>query len=128
MYEKVKRVDERNDEIFNNIESAAFVVCLDDGSPQDASERCNQFFLGDPSNRWSDKNLQFIVCENGVSAFIGEHAMLDGMSTRQFNRYITQAILDHQNEDGNISPGGGIVHELIFEISPTIETHIGQIQ
>ena len=113
------------------IESAAFVVCLDDGKPSNASERCNQFFLGDPSNRWSDKNLQIVVCENGISAFVGEHAMLDGMSVRQFNRFITHAILDHKADEvaGEASlDGENLAQEIFFVTDPVIEIRISDIQ
>lgn len=124
-------IDRVNSEVLSTIESAAFVVCLDDGKPSNASERCNQFFLGDPSNRWSDKNLQFVVCENGVSAFVGEHAMLDGMSVRQFNRLITRAILDHKADEvaGEASlDGENLVQELFFATDPIIEVRVSQIQ
>lgn len=107
------------------------MVCLDDGNPSNASERCNQFFLGDPSNRWSDKNLQFVVCENGISAFVGEHAMLDGMSVRQFNRSTTRAILDHEADEvaGEASlDAEDLVQELFFVTDPIIEVRISQIQ
>lgn len=107
------------------------MVCLDDGKPSNASERCNQFFLGDPSNRWSDKNLQFVVCENGVSAFVGEHAMLDGMSVRQFNKFITHAILDHNSDE---MAGEAFLYsenfsqEISFVTDPIIEDRISHIQ
>ena len=120
-----------NYEVLSIIESAAFVVCLDDGRPSNASERSNQFFLGDPSNRWSDKSLQFVVCENGVSAFIGEHAMLDGMSVRQFNRFITDAILDQQANEtvsGTSLTGENLAQEISFVIDPRIEARISHIQ
>lgn len=113
------------------IESAAFVVCLDDGKPSNASERCNQFFLGDPSNRWSDKTLQFVVCENGVSAFVGEHAMLDGMSVRRFNISITRAIMHHKAEEvtGEASLDGvELVQELSFVTDPVLKVRVSQIQ
>lgn len=129
--EHLKLVDGINIEVLSIIESAAFVVCLDDGNPSSASERCNKFFLGGPSNRWSDKNLQFVVCENGVSAFVGEHAMLDGMSVRQFNRFITRAILDYKADevaDEAFLDGQHLVQELSFVTDPIIETRITHIQ
>lgn len=79
-----------------SIERAAFVVCLDDGSPCSSTERCNQFLLGNPANRWADKALQFVVCENGMSGYVCEHSKLDGASLKQSNEYITNAILAHK--------------------------------
>ena len=113
------------------IETASFVVCLDDGKPGDASERCNNFFLGDPSNRWSDKTLQFIVCENGISAFIGEHAMLDGMNARQINRHITHAIQRHTSSasDQTIAlDHHDLVKELDFSLDLKLKDRIVRIR
>lgn len=105
------------------------MVCLDDGNPSNASERCNQFFLGDPSNRWSDKTLQFVVCENGVSAFVGEHATLDGMSVRQFNRFVTRAISDHGADADKASlDGEHLVQELHLVIDSIVEARITHVQ
>lgn len=126
-----KSIDPSNGESLATIEAAAFLICFDDGRPSNASERCNQFLLGKPSNRWSDKTLQFVVCQNGASAFIGEHAMLDGMSVRQFNRAITRAILAHQADDtisGASAVGDEIVRELSFVIDETISASIHSIQ
>lgn len=78
------------------IEKASFVICLDDGIPSTPSERCNQLFLGNPANRWADKTVQYVVFENGISGFIGEHARIDGMGARPMVRQITDAIARHR--------------------------------
>ncbi|KAL8653880.1 MAG: hypothetical protein Q9226_003662 [Calogaya cf. arnoldii] len=127
----LQALHDQNAMVLEIIDSAAFVICLDDGQPTTASERVNQFFLGRPSNRWSDKTLQFVVCENGVSAFVGEHAMLDGMSVRQFNSFITQAILDHEVEPDIREPtpmDQGRVQELTFVTDTLIKNRISQIE
>ncbi|KAL8705707.1 MAG: hypothetical protein Q9201_001182 [Fulgogasparrea decipioides] len=85
----------RNADTIQIVEAAAFVICLSDAAPETPSERCNTFFLGKPNNRWSDKNLQFVVCANGSSALIGEHSMLDGLSVRKLQQAVTAAILDN---------------------------------
>lgn len=57
------------------VESALFVVCLDDAEPADVGELCANFLcggyrlehgiqVGTCTNRWYDK-LQIIVCSNG---------------------------------------------------------------
>ena len=91
----LKLLDAANTDLLCMIEAAAFVLCLDAGSPVDPSQRSNQFLLGEPSNRWSDKSLQFVVYENGVSGYIYEHTMLDVASVRQINRCIIDAIAVH---------------------------------
>ncbi|KAL8786443.1 MAG: hypothetical protein Q9213_002759 [Squamulea squamosa] len=124
-------VHEVNKATMNEIETAAFVICFDDAEPTNASERCNQFFLGDPANRWSDKTLQFIVCKNGVSAFVCEHAMLDGMNGRQLNRFLTRAIQAHQaseSESPSLPKSKDLVEELAVVIDSTVKNHIAHIQ
>ncbi|KAF2667484.1 carnitine O-acetyltransferas-like protein [Microthyrium microscopicum] len=67
------------------IESASFVICLDDASPITLEERAHQYWHGDGSNRWFDKPLQFIINDNGTAGFLGEHSMMDGTPTNRLN-------------------------------------------
>eukprot|EP01119_Soliformovum_irregulare_P016197 TRINITY_DN4658_c0_g1_i1.p1 TRINITY_DN4658_c0_g1~~TRINITY_DN4658_c0_g1_i1.p1 ORF type:complete len:337 (-),score=84.37 TRINITY_DN4658_c0_g1_i1:6-1016(-) len=60
------------------IESAAFVVVLDDTSPQHIDDIARRFLHGD-GQLYFDKSFQIIVCKNGVSGFNGEHSKLDGL-------------------------------------------------
>ena len=93
----IQAISTENSALLKLIEASAFIVCLDDASPQTPSQRCNQFLLGDPGNRWSDKSLQFVVCDNGVSGYICEHSMLDALSSKQINHSVTQAIIEHEH-------------------------------
>ena len=77
----------------NVIDAAAFAVCLDDGSLSNASERANQFLLGDISNRWSDKILQFVSYQNGASVYLCEQAVVNSRIVKQLNAAIKSAIL-----------------------------------
>lgn len=144
----VESTNPTNKVLLHTIEAAAFVVCLDDGAPSTPTERCNQFLLGDPSNRWSDKSLQFVVCENGVSGFICEHSMLDAASLRLLNKHVTKAILNHQTEalpndthtnrdgqtpkhyplNGATRSPGTLAEEHTFTTNTAIEGHIDLIQ
>lgn len=54
------------------IEASAFAVCLDDNAPTDHLSQTRGLLHGDGMNRWYDKNLEFIVCENGKAGFMGE--------------------------------------------------------
>lgn len=124
------------------LEKAVVVICLDDGSPTTPSERCNQFFLGDPSNRWSDKTFQFVVCENGTSAFIGEHSMLDGLSIRRLNQFLTEAIfsdggsiqgIDDRASDCNKQKwvshdAPNLATEYTISLNPTYEARVNSIR
>ncbi|OCK83508.1 acyltransferase ChoActase/COT/CPT [Lepidopterella palustris CBS 459.81] len=86
------RVSDVNKSALEAIESASFVVCLDDASPITLEERANQYWHGDGSNRWFDKPLQFIINDNGTSGFMGEHSMMDGTPTHRLNDHVNMLI------------------------------------
>lgn len=69
----------RNRQALHAIESAAFVLCLDDARPSTLAEIGKGLLHGDGRNRWFDKSLQLIVFANGKAGLLGEHAMMDGM-------------------------------------------------
>ena len=83
------------------IESASFLVCLDNASPVTLEERAHSYWHGDGSNRWYDKPLQFIINDNGTAGFMGEHSMMDGTPTHRLcdtvNAYIVNNRLDFDN-------------------------------
>ena len=113
-----------NHKAIQMVEAAAFVICLDDGSPSTPSERCNQFFLGSPTNRWADKSVQYVVCENGVSAFIGEHARIDGMGARHLVRHVAEAITRHEPTQVTTSLNGSANGSIMYRPKrlPSIES------
>ena len=93
---RVKALNDANRELIDMIEASAFIVCLDDGLPSTPTERSNHFLWGDVRNRWNDKPLQFAVCENGVSAYVCEHALVDGTTLRKLSNPIKQAIKQYE--------------------------------
>ena len=118
--------------MLHTIDGAAFVVCLDDESPESANERANQFLLGGPSNRWGDKSLQVVVCHNGSTALINEHSMLDGDTLIQLIDRIRQAIKeDSPNhidaEVQNKQAIGESVKEIIFQLQPEVLSQIDNV-
>lgn len=70
--------NEPNQKALDDIQSASFVVCLDDAAPSSLNERARQYFLGSPSNRWYDKPVNFIICDSGAMGYYGEHSLIDG--------------------------------------------------
>lgn len=131
LQENLKSLSPKNKELIEMIHAAAFIMCLDDGSPATATERCNQFLLGNSSNRWSDKSLQFVVCENGVSGYICEHSMLDAASLKQINRFITRAIVEHTvdtHKDGQVNGHAESISEHTFRTNISILDHIDRLQ
>lgn len=129
--EVVKGAGKDNTTTLEAIEASTFVLCLDDESPETPTERCNQFLYGDPSNRWADKPLQFVVTANGASAFICEHTMLDAASMMRINKLMTNAILDYKPEPTSSEvpvkePTSALQEELTFHTTPELESNISR--
>lgn len=89
-----------NKAALETVESASFVVCLDDAAPVTLEERAHAYWHGDGQNRWYDKPLQFIVNDNGTSGFMGEHSMMDGTPTHRLNDYVCGAIFNNKVDLG----------------------------
>ncbi|KAJ5133295.1 hypothetical protein N7448_001675 [Penicillium atrosanguineum] len=93
--------DPANEQILMEIESAGFVICLDDAKPVTLEERARQYWHGDGANRWFDKPLQFIINDNGTAGFMGEHSMMDGTPTHRLSDYVNDVIF---NKKIDLSP------------------------
>ncbi|KAI3624896.1 YAT1 [Malassezia furfur] len=76
------------------IDSALFVLCLDDDAPADVTDLTNNMLcgtyrlhdgrqVGTCLNRWYDK-LQIIVCKNGAAGVNFEHSSADGHTVLRF--------------------------------------------
>lgn len=83
------------------IESASFVVCLDEAAPVTLEERAQNYLWGDGQNRWYDKPIQFIINDNGTSGFMGEHSMMDGTPTHRLNDYVCDVIANNKIDFGS---------------------------
>jgi carnitine O-acetyltransferase len=94
--EVLLRAHPSNGQVLQTIESAGFVVCLDDAAPVTLDERAHQYWHGDGSNRWFDKPCQFIINDNGTSGFLGEHSMMDGTPTHRLNDYVNEVIFKNK--------------------------------
>ncbi|KFA49495.1 hypothetical protein S40293_02901 [Stachybotrys chartarum IBT 40293] len=116
----------KNKAILEAIESASFIVCLDDASPVTLEERAHQYWHGDGLNRWFDKPLQFIVNENGTSGFMGEHSMMDGTPTHRLNDYVNDQIFNNRLDfsNPNIRPDLAAPELLTFDITKPLEVEI----
>ena len=114
------------------MDAAAFVICLDDGSPANGPERVRQYLLGDGFNRWNDKCLQFIVCTNGASANLVEHTMIDGLTIQEMNDKIREAIESHEPALTNAAKshveGEVALDEYVLTTTPGIASHISVLR
>ncbi|PQE27778.1 polyketide synthase protein [Rutstroemia sp. NJR-2017a BVV2] len=114
------------------IEASAFVVCLDDGRPTTSTERSQHFLQGDPSNRWFNKSLQFVVLENGVSGHICSLPLAMANTIKQMNAFVTKTILDYkQVSAGDFSSTNAAenasLDELSFLADEAISTRVSKV-
>ena len=116
----------RNKAFVEAIESASFVVCLDDASPVTLEERARQYWHGDGANRWFDKPLQFIINDNGTSGFMGEHSMMDGTPTHRLNDYINDLMFGNKLDYSNPSVRSNLPdpQPLRIDITPKVQADI----
>ncbi|KAI8872736.1 acyltransferase ChoActase/COT/CPT, partial [Ramicandelaber brevisporus] len=63
------------------LESAVFMLCLDEASPESREEFSRACWHGDGKNRYFDKCFQLIVFKNGRAGFNGEHSLTDGTTS-----------------------------------------------
>ena len=110
-----------NVKAIKEIESASFVVCLDDASPVTLEERAHQYWHGDGANRWFDKPLQFIINDNGTSGFMGEHSMMDGTPTHRLNDYVNEMIFNNKLDFSDPSVRSNISEPTLIKFKVTKE-------
>lgn len=83
-----------NAECLNIVDTALYVLCLDDTEPSTTAELCANMLCGTSevskgvqvgtcTNRWYDK-LQIIVCKNGSAGINFEHTGVDGHTVLRF--------------------------------------------
>ncbi|KAH7032672.1 uncharacterized protein B0I36DRAFT_286783 [Microdochium trichocladiopsis] len=122
-----------NAEYLSTIESACFVLCLDDGAPESDAEQVRQAWFGNGFNRWSDKTTQLVVAANGKSTVILEHAMLDGMTAWRFSEWIQKAINEGSAEAQKLTQDANDsdevarpidLHEVAFKSTEEIDTQM----
>jgi carnitine O-acetyltransferase len=91
---KILKTNEYNAKCLEIIDSALFVVCMDDAEPEDAGQLSNNMLCGTYqlingiqrgtcTNRWYDK-LQIIVCKNGAAGINFEHTGVDGHTVLRY--------------------------------------------
>ncbi|KAI8331965.1 acyltransferase ChoActase/COT/CPT [Choanephora cucurbitarum] len=114
-----------NKQIMDKIETASFVVCLDDLTPNTRDEFCRANWHGDGRNRFFDKPLQFIVFENGKAGFMGEHSCMDGTATCRLNEFICDGLaknlINHGSDQVRALPKP---NEITFVLNKQIEDAI----
>jgi carnitine O-acetyltransferase len=113
-----------------DIESASFVVCLDNSNPITLEERAHTYWHGDGANRWYDKPLQFIVNDNGTAGFMGEHSMMDGTPTHRLCDTVNALIVHNKLDFDNPSIRSSLPPptSVRFDTSPEVLEDISSAQ
>ncbi|RDB23658.1 Carnitine O-acetyltransferase, mitochondrial [Hypsizygus marmoreus] len=124
-----------NASIVEAIQSAAFVINLDDSSPTTPVQHSRTLWHGDVRNgvpvglrnRWVDKPVEFIVFDNAVAGILGEHSVMDGTPTVRLCDDVLDMLHDPAFDHGapSASPFPTPV-PLDWEITPTITNAIAQ--
>ncbi|KAF2472973.1 acyltransferase ChoActase/COT/CPT [Lindgomyces ingoldianus] len=130
VYPRLKAASGMNAASVEAIESASFLICLDDASPITLEERARQYWHGDGSNRWYDKPLQFIINDNGTSGFMGEHSLMDGTPTHRLNDHANMLIFSNALpfDDPTIRSNLPNPTPLRFTITPELQKDIDAAQ
>ena len=110
------------------IDSACFLVCLDDICPSTPEERIRNFMLDRGINRWHDKSLQFLVAKNASAAFIADHTKLDGGSVHQVLDSVKKAILAHRPDPSLHTNAKLAFQEVKFEIDMELQKEISRMR
>ncbi|XP_069815587.1 peroxisomal carnitine O-octanoyltransferase [Dendropsophus ebraccatus] len=89
-------LDPKNLSHLERIQSALFVVSIDEdcpqGSPEDYSQITRAALAGDPTVRWGDKSYNFLIWRSGVFGSTCDHAPYDAMVLVALCDYIDQNI------------------------------------
>jgi carnitine O-palmitoyltransferase 2 len=67
-----------------DIDSAMFMLVLDEASPETEEDLFKTMLTGDARNRWFDKSFSLIFCANGRHSLNFEHAWGDGVAVLRY--------------------------------------------
>ncbi|GBG24765.1 Carnitine O-acetyltransferase, mitochondrial [Hondaea fermentalgiana] len=99
------------------IESSILCVNLEDWSPTTREETGLSLLAGNGRNRFWDKSMQFVFFENGKGGYVGEHAMMDGMTTTRLVNYCLDKVFADPPE---VVSGANFSNSLLPEPEPVL--------
>ena len=110
------------EEFLDALQRTILCLCLDDTSPSTKEQCSRTLWHGDGKNRFFDKSVQFVVCENGVSGMIGEHSMMDGAATLNMVNWVFDYLTEHESSMFDSVDGTKSSHLTPTEIRPPISS------
>ncbi|XP_052287068.1 carnitine O-palmitoyltransferase 2, mitochondrial-like isoform X2 [Dreissena polymorpha] len=110
------------------VDSALFVLALDDHSPDTPNAVSRNFLHGDGTNRWFDKSFTLILTKDGKTAVNFEHSWGDGVAVlRYFNEVwketTTKPFVHPDTVPANVH-SERIVQKLEFAMDPKLKEYI----
>jgi carnitine O-acetyltransferase len=124
-----------NARILHDINSAAFIISLDESMPGNFVHNSRALWHGDVvnglprglRNRWSDKPVNFVVFDDSKAGVIGEHSVMDGTPTVRLCDDVLDLTYDPKFDHGApASPDTPVPQPLDFEISLATKSSIEQ--
>ncbi|ORX68228.1 choline/Carnitine O-acyltransferase, partial [Linderina pennispora] len=121
-YKLLLAASPKNAQTLETLQSSAFTVCLDDSRPVTREEYHRVYWHGNGRNRWFDKSLQFIVCDNGKAGSLAEHSSMDGTPTCRLSDYILDQTLNNKVDLGSsaVRPDLPAAEPLVFVTPPNV--------
>ncbi|KAM0290527.1 hypothetical protein ACHAO9_004885 [Fusarium lateritium] len=119
-----------NVDYLHTIDSAMFVLCLDSGSPETPDEIARHGYIGNGTNRWFDKVLQFYVSTNGRSGMLTEHGILDGTTATRLLDWISNDIDAYRSGSNGQSASVSKIEleEVSLQMPTDIEEHTAALR
>lgn len=115
----------RNAEALDDVETALFCVCLEDFSPADTQEACDELLHGDRGNRWFDKAVSLVVFADGRAGINVEHCELDGTTILSFTDALLGTPAEEQSRrSGARSQGLPAVEPITFALDDALRTQV----
>lgn len=90
----------------DTVETALFALCLEDFTPRDELQACDQLLHGDSANRWFDKSISFLVFADGQAGINIEHCGLDGTTILSFVDTLLETPAAEHAERAGAQPQG----------------------
>ncbi|WP_088239783.1 choline/carnitine O-acyltransferase [Calothrix rhizosoleniae] len=112
------------------IDSALFVVCLDNTKPTDLVAASQNMLHGDGRNRWFDKPLQIIFTDNSITGINVEHVGLDGYVIMRYLYEVNQERKAQASQEAQVNPTLPLTPatKLEWKLNPEIEQSIREAE
>jgi len=118
---KVREVyfgDGVNRKSLHAIETAAFMVFLEDTHYTTLNDRARSLFHGSGSNRWFDKSINLVVYEDGYAGLNCEHSWADAPAVAHLLEFaFLSELIDFQNKTPKRSPVTGEASDTVAPLS-----------